>query len=238
MGKRGGNHSGAVAGVRRAHDYAVRVSEKPTFFTGFTPRNSEKGPLGGKNFRGKCFSGPTFESLGIDPMKAFLLPCACSQSIVITSGQAGGTVSCPGCGRDVAVPKLRDFDRLEPAAGGQSRQRESWRLSHACMLAGGLTAVLAWGVAIVFAMPMRSPFTADTIRAGVAAASDSQIYAAWKSLSRSGIARPPLPDEKRIQQTVSFRTGLARGLFVIGGLGAAVGLLGVALRAGGRKAEA
>lgn len=111
-------------------------------------------------------------------------------------------------------------------------------MSHACMLAGGLTAVVAWGVATVFAMPMRSPFTADTIRAGVAAASDHQIYEAWKGLSRSGIARPPLPDEKRIQQAASFRTGLARGLFVIGGLGAGVGLLGVALRAGGGKTDA
>jgi hypothetical protein len=174
----------------------------------------------------------------IDPMKAFLLPCACSQSIVITSGQAGGTVSCPGCGREVAVPKLRDFGRLEAAATGQSRRREGWRASHACMLAGGLTAFFAWAVAVVFAMPTQSPFTADAIRAGVAAASDRQIYEAWKSLSRSGISRPPLPDEKRIQQTASFRSGLSRGLFVIGGLGAAVGLLGVALRAGGERAEA
>jgi hypothetical protein len=168
-------------------------------------------------------------------MKAFLLPCECSQTIVVTTGQAGGAATCPACGRNVAVPKLRDFSRLRSAEAGQSRPREGWRVSHACMLAGGLVAGLAWAAAAMFAVPTPSPSATESIRASVAAASDTQVYQAWKSLSQSGIARPPTPDERRIQQKMNFSTGLSRGLFVVGGMGAVVGLLGVALRAGARK---
>lgn len=102
------------------------------------------------------------------------------------------------------------------------------------MLAGGVTAVAAWLAAAVLGRPPSSTFNADTIRANVAAASDKQIYEAWKQLSQSGVARPPLPDEKRLQQTASFRQGISRGLVVIGGAGAVVAALGVALRAAHR----
>jgi hypothetical protein len=104
------------------------------------------------------------------------------------------------------------------------------------MLAGGLVAGLAWAAAAMFAMPPRPPSATESIRASVAAASDTQVYQAWKSLARSGVARPPTPDERRIQQATNFSTGLSRGLFVVGGMGAVVGLLGVALRAGAGKA--
>lgn len=167
-------------------------------------------------------------------MKTFLLPCSCSHAIVITTGQAGGRVTCPACGRAVDVPKLRDFATLQATEAGQSGGRGRWRLSHACMLAGGVTAVAAWLAAAVLGRPPASTFNADTIRANVAAASDRQIYEAWKQLSQSGVARLPLPDEKRLQQTASFRQGISRGLVVIGGAGAVVAALGAALRSAHR----
>lgn len=163
-------------------------------------------------------------------MKSFLLPCVCSHAIVIGTGQAGGTVACPACGRTVDVPKLRELGALEQAASGQSGAKDGWRVAHACMLAGGATALLAWVAALLIGMPPRPLFSGDMIRANVANATDRQIYETWKSLAQSGVARPPLPEEKRLQQTVHFRRGVSRGLILIGGLGAAVGLVGVALR--------
>lgn len=167
-------------------------------------------------------------------MKSFLLPCECSRPIVITTGQAGGVVTCPACGREVAVPKLRDFSRLEPVERGQSGPQTGWRLAHACMLAGGITAVLALAAAATLGVPPEATITSEAIRANVAAASDQQIFEAWKLLSQSGVARPPLPEEKRLQQRSHFWEGVSRGLLVLGGLGAAVGLAGLAMWAAAR----
>ena len=167
-------------------------------------------------------------------MKSFLLPCECSHAIVITTGQAGGVVSCPGCGSQVTVPKLRDFSRLEAVERGQSGSRTGWRLAHACMLAGGVTAVLAWVAAAVLSVSPQATITAETIRANVAAASDKQIFEAWKALSQSGVARPPLPEEKRLQQRSHFWEGVSRGLLAIGAVGAVVGLAGVGMWSAGR----
>lgn len=167
-------------------------------------------------------------------MKSFLLPCDCSRPIEITAGQAGGVATCPACGREVAVPKLRDFSRLEPVERGEAGPRAGWRLGHACMLAGGITAVLAWAGAATLSMPPQPTITAETIRANVAAANDRQIFEAWKALSQSGVARSPLPEEKRLQQRSHFWGGLSRGLLVIGGLGAAVGLAGLGMWATAR----
>jgi hypothetical protein len=170
-------------------------------------------------------------------MKSFLLPCACSHAISITSGQAGGTVACPACGREVAVPKLRDFSCLKSVESGQSRSRVGWRLAHACMLAGGITTVLAWAGAAVLAVPPQATITSETIRANVAAASDKQIFQAWRELSQSGVARPPLPDEKRLQQRSSFWQGVSRALLVIGTLGAVMGLVGAGMWATARSQQ-
>lgn len=164
-------------------------------------------------------------------MRTFLLPCECSHRIVVGTAQAGGAVACPACGREVAVPKLRDFGQLQPADQGQSVSRGGWRPAHACMLAGGATALLAWVAALAIGIAPQSPISGDVIRDNVAKATDKQILDAWRSLSQSGVARPPMPEEKRFQQTVHFRRGVSRGLLLIGGVGAAVGLVGVALRA-------
>lgn len=170
-------------------------------------------------------------------MKSFLLPCDCSHAIVITSGQAGGLVTCPACGREVAVPKLRDVSRLKSIERGQSRPRVGWRRAHACMLAGWITAVLAWAGAALLAVPPRATITSETIRANVAAASDAQIFEAWKALSQSSVARPPLPEEKRLQQRSHFWQGVSRALLVIGTLGAVLGLAGAGMWATARRQQ-
>ncbi len=170
-------------------------------------------------------------------MQSFLLPCECSRPIVITTGQAGGVVTCPACSREVAVPKLRDFSQLEPVERGQSGPQSRWRLAHACMLAGGITAVLAWVGAAALSVPPQAMITPAVIRANVSTASDKQIFEAWKVLSQSGVARPPLPEEKWLQQRSHFWEGVSRGLLVLGGLGAAVGLAGLAMWATARRQQ-
>lgn len=167
-------------------------------------------------------------------MKSFRLPCECSHTVVVTTGQAGGVVNCPTCGRDIAVPKLRDFGRLEPVESSPPRPRGGWRLAYACMLAGGVTALLAWGGAAVLSVAPQAMITAETIRANAAAASDNQIFEAWKALSQSGVARPPFPEEKRLQQRWYFWKGVSRGLLAIGAVGAVVGLAGVGMWSTGR----
>ena len=167
-------------------------------------------------------------------MKTFRLPCECSHVIMVTTGQAGGVVNCPACGREVTVPKLRDFGQLEVVEAAAGKPRTGWRLAHACMLAGGVTAVLAWVAAAVLSVSPQATITAETIRANVAAASDKQIFEAWKALSQSGVARPPLPEEKRLQQRSHFWEGVSRGLLAIGAVGAVVGLAGVGMWSAGR----
>ncbi len=167
-------------------------------------------------------------------MKTFRLPCECSHVIMVTTGQAGGVVNCPACGREVAVPKLRDFGQLEVVEAAAGTPRTGWRLAHACMLAGGVTAVLAWVAAAVLSVAPQATITAETIRANVAAASDKQIFEAWKALSQSGVARPPLPEENRLQQRSQCWEGVSRGLLAIGAVGAVVGLAGVGMWSAGR----
>jgi hypothetical protein len=64
-------------------------------------------------------------------------------------------------------------------------------------------------------------FDLEAIRAAVRAAPDQDIYKAWKQgLSRSGVARPPTPEEQKLLRTSRFSDGVSRGLQILGGLGA------------------
>ena len=55
--------------------------------------------------------------------KIYLLPCeGCACDIEVVSGQAGGQVECPSCGRRNDVPTFRELNQLpikSQAAGGQ-----------------------------------------------------------------------------------------------------------------------
>jgi hypothetical protein len=86
----------------------------------------------------------------------------------------------------------------------------------------------------VLSVAPQATITAETIRANVAAASDKQIFEAWKALSQSGVARPPLPEEKWLQQRSHFWQGVSRGLLAVGAVGAVVGLAGVGMWSAGR----
>jgi len=170
-------------------------------------------------------------------MTTYLLPCSCSAAIEIGAGQAGGTVVCAACGRAVAVPTLRELKALQPVESGRARRpRGGWSPCHASMLAGSAIAVLAWSAAGYFAAERMPLIDAETIRAAVAAADDASIREAWNALAKAGVARPPTPEERQLQQSARFRRSTAIGLAVIGTCGALAAIAGAIAMAAPRKA--
>lgn len=155
-------------------------------------------------------------------MKIFLLPCSCSVDIPVSAGLAGGRVSCPSCGRAIDVPKLRELSRLREQPAAVSTQAR-WSAAHAVLLAGAAVAVIAWAASVLVLPRADIAFDLESIRAAVRAAPDQDIYKAWKQgLSRSGVARPPTPDEEKLLRASRFSDGVSRGLKILGGLGALV----------------
>ena len=154
------------------------------------------------------------------PMKTFLLPCPCSVDIPVSAGLAGGRVDCPSCGRSVDVPKLRDLSLLREQPSAAATQTR-WSPAHAVLLAGTAVAVICWAAAMLVLPRSDVAFDLEAIRAAVRAAPDQDIYKAWKQgLSRSGVARPPTPEEQKLLRTSRFSDGVSRGLQILGGLGA------------------
>lgn len=153
-------------------------------------------------------------------MKTFLLPCACSADIPVSAGQAGGRVTCPSCGRAVDVPKLRELGQLhEQKKPPESQTR--WSPSHAVLLAGAVVAAIAWLASVLVLPRTGSVIDPAALRAAVEAASDQDIYKAWKQgLSRSGVQRPPTDEEQRFLRTSRFSDGVSRGLQIVAALGA------------------
>ena len=58
------------------------------------------------------------------------LPCSCSAEVVVTAGQAGGSVECPRCGRVLSVPKLRDQGGLRPCHAGVTAPAVALAINH------------------------------------------------------------------------------------------------------------
>lgn len=156
----------------------------------------------------------------LQPMKTFLLPCSCSVDIPVSAGQAGGRVNCPSCGRSIDVPKLRELSRLQEQPAPLSMQTR-WSPAHAVLLAGAAVAVISGAASLLVLPRADSAVDLQVLRAAVRAAPDQEIYKAWKQgLSRSGVARPPTPEEEKLLRVSRFSEGVSRGLQMLGGLGA------------------
>lgn len=133
---------------------------------------------------------------------------------------------CPSCSATLAVPRLGELSRLPPAASADGVAAGSWTAAHGCVLGGSLVALLAGAAALYLGMAPRPPVDAAMIRAGVAAASTSDIYKAWQALARSGVSRPTMPDEERIMQVARSAQAAATVLWGVAALGAAVAIGG------------
>jgi hypothetical protein len=168
-------------------------------------------------------------------MKKFLLRCECAADIAVGAGQSGGRATCPACGRSVAVPKLRELERLRELVPDTVAARPRWSPAHAVALLGTVVAVVAWAAAMIMTgSTPRGAVDLDAYRAAVNAASDSQVYAAWKRGTYDSVQRPPTRDEEKLQQTFRFAGGISRTLQIIGGLGALTALVGGAAAVAGR----
>jgi hypothetical protein len=160
--------------------------------------------------------------------KTYLLACGCAATVSVSPGQAGGEVACPRCGAAITVPRLGELARLPTAAPEMEGHGGSWTTAHGCVLGGSLAALLAVAAASYLSMAPQPPVEAAMIRAGVAAASTTDIYKAWQALARSGVSRPTMADEDRIARAV------AGVLWTVAAIGAAVAIGGGMALARGR----
>ena len=169
--------------------------------------------------------------------KIFLLPCTgCAREIDVVSGQAGGTVECPACGGRNDVPKFRELDRLPIKAQAAVGQSGRWGLAQAVALAGVACAVLAWGTAALVGATPKAALDATMIRANIEAGDDAALYRSLQELAQSSVNRGPLRGEVDLQRRVRFAQGVARAMYLIGGLGAlAAAVAGVSTLASGKR---
>lgn len=177
-------------------------------------------------------------------MSAFLLPCTCGSDIRVTRAQAGGTTTCPSCGREAAVPKFRDLARLkvagaEPAATRGGRERP-WTVLHTMLLAGTLIAAACALGSQSFVPPEVEMFAPDKVRESVLRAPTDEVLSTLRTrLAVSGIDRPPTETESKTKARSDFYYRLRDGLRLTAAIGAATavaGALGLLLRGRGTGA--
>ena len=167
--------------------------------------------------------------------KSYLLACGCAATVTVGPGQAGGVVSCPKCQATLSVPRLGELTRLPAAPVTTGVSNGPWTAAHGCILGGSLVALLAAAAAAYLGVAPRPPVEAAMIRAGVAAASTSDIYKAWQALAKSGVSRPSMADEERIMRVASSARAVATVLWGVAALGAAVAIAGGVVAARARE---
>lgn len=181
-------------------------------------------------------SGPAKLVAVAKNMKRYLLPCGCSERIVVSAGQAGDAVECPACGARLTVPRLGGLAALELAAEAPSPRRQ-WTVGQGWGFAGLLIAAIAAPAALgLRAWPVATPLVGDAeIRAAVAATDIAMVHRAYREMARSGVRRPPLPDEAR-NQRLSRSAELFSGLlWAVAAGGAVLAAVGFGLAGGPRQ---
>lgn len=169
-------------------------------------------------------------------MKRYLLPCGCSERIVVTAGQAGDEVHCPACRSRLVVPRLGGLAALEQAPA-EPPPRRQWTVGQGWGLAGLLIAAAA----VMAAAGLRSwmvgtPGVTDAeILAAVAASDIATVHRAYRDMARSGVERPPLPDEARSQRLARSAEAFSWLLWAVAAGGAAVAAIAFGMASGPRQ---
>lgn len=169
-------------------------------------------------------------------MKRYLLPCRCSERVVVTAGQAGDEVRCPACGGRLTVPRLGGLTALEQAPA-EPTPRPQWTVGHGWGLAGLLVATASLIAAVgLRSCTVGSPLVGDAeIRAAVAASDIATVHRAYRDMARSGVQRPPLPEEARNQRIFRSAEAFSWLLWAAAAGGAAVAAVAFGLARGPRQ---
>jgi hypothetical protein len=97
-------------------------------------------------------------------MSAYLLPCACGNSVPVDIGQAGGRVAC-SCGTQLDVPTLRQLRHLPRATVAEEKKSGgSWGTRQGIVAASLIVAAAlsAWGAWIWWTGPVMPTFDPAT----------------------------------------------------------------------------
>jgi hypothetical protein len=95
-----------------------------------------------------------------DSNASYLLPCACGREIVVEPRQAGESVRCR-CGRDCAVPTLREVRSLRPAqasAATRAQTDSTWGNPQRFLAAGVVVLLLAGIQAVILYRQLPAQF--------------------------------------------------------------------------------
>lgn len=172
--------------------------------------------------------------------KRYRLPCACSATVPVVPGQAGGRATCPACGAVIDVPRLRDLAGY--AVGEPAEAAAPWSRSRAWLLVMAAVAAAAAVAAFVvprFMAPPRLVPDESAIRAAIDAVDAATIYKAWQAMRGSGIDRGALPEELRLQQAAGSTSRVVMLLWGIAAVTAlAAAVAGGLSLAGSRSAAA
>jgi hypothetical protein len=174
-------------------------------------------------------------------MSAYLLPCDCGTDIVVTAAQAGGSATCPACGRAAAVPRFRELSALPRATSAPARAssgaRRPWRIGHTLLLVGALATAGCTLGSMSFQPPAMEWVSSEKIRSSVMQAATDEVYTMMRTrLVPSGVERPPTADESKMRARTDFYAGIRDGLRTAAAIGAGVALLGGLLLLLDRKA--
>lgn len=204
---------------------------KASFFLPETRFFGDAAAANGKRIRREkfCCRRPPFAHSRMSPVpRSFLVRCPCSADVAVRAGQAGERITCPACGNGLALPRLRDLEKL-PTAGPSAPVVRRWDAARGCVLAGTALAVLAGlaaantGLVGGRALPPAAP--ADLVRATVVSAADTDVYQAWRAVRRAGVGRLATDDEVRRQLLARSTGALSVVLWTIaaGGVVLAIG---------------
>ena len=155
---------------------------------------------------------------------------------MVTAGQAGDEVQCPACRTRLTVPRLGGLAALERAPEEPSPRRQ-WTVGHGWGFAGLIVAAAALSAALgLRPWVVGTPLVGDAeIRAAVAASDIATVHRAYRDMARSGVYRPPLPEEARSQRLARSAEAFSWLLWTLAAGGVAVAAIAFGLAAAARQ---
>lgn len=162
-------------------------------------------------------------------MQLYRLRCECGAETLVGKGQAGGEVTCGGCGLAVPVPTLRELGQL-PLAEADTARRDGgprqWTLRQGLVAGGIAIAVVCWGLAAWVSSATIVDYDIERVRFEISRAPFMRVYGAWKELAVADVERDETVGEYRAKNLGRVGKSSATVLTVLGGVGLVMALGG------------